>query len=56
LLKGILSFQKWFDVFGFQNVLCCRYFGLFWLRDCFGYFLKNWKNCFSNLLVTLLVR
>ncbi len=28
---GILRFQKWFDVdvFGYQNELCCRYFGLF---------------------------
>jgi hypothetical protein len=36
-------FQKWFDVdiLGFQIELCCRHFGLFWIGDCLGYFLKN---------------
>ncbi len=54
----ILRFQKWFDVnvLGFQNKPCCRAFGLFWLGDFWGYFLKNWVNFFSNLLVTLNVR
>jgi hypothetical protein len=45
---GILRFQKWFGVYilGFQIALCCTYFGLFWLGDLLGYFLKN-------ILVTL---
>ncbi len=30
------------DVLDFQIELCCRYFGLFWLGHCLGYFLKNW--------------
>jgi hypothetical protein len=53
---GISRFQKWFDVdvYGFQNELCCRYFGIFWLGDCLSYFLKNWVIFFSNLLVPLL--
>ncbi len=51
---GILRFQKRsdVDVLGFQIKICCRHFGLFWLGDCLGYFLKNWA-IFSNLLVTL---
>jgi hypothetical protein len=40
------------DVLGFQIKPCCRYFGLLWLGDCFGYFLKN-GAIFSNILVTL---
>jgi hypothetical protein len=55
LVVGILRFQKWFDadVLGFQIELCCRYFGLFWLGDFLGYFLKILGDFLSNLLVTL---
>jgi hypothetical protein len=51
-----LRFQMGFDVdvLGFQIEICCRYFDLFCLGDCLGYFLKNWAKLFSNLLVTLL--
>jgi hypothetical protein len=53
-IVGILRFQKQCDVnvLDFQIELCCRYFGILWLRDSLGYFLKNWA-IFSNLLVTL---
>jgi hypothetical protein len=39
------------------KVVQCRCFGFFnwpfWLGHFLGYFLKNWANYFSNLLVTL---
>ncbi len=55
IVARILGFQKWFDidVLAFQMKLCCRYFGIFWLGDCLGYFLNNWAIFFSKLLVTL---
>jgi hypothetical protein len=44
-------FQKWFDVdvLRFQIEFRGRYFGLFWLGDCLGYFK------ISNRLVTLFI-
>jgi len=52
---GHLRFQKMFDVdfFNFHIELSYRYFGLFWLGDCFGYFFQNLDKFFSNRLVTL---
>ncbi len=52
----IWRFQKWFDsdVLGFLIELCRRYFGLFWIGDCLGYFLKNWKKI-ANLLIALAI-
>jgi hypothetical protein len=53
----ILVSQNWFDVdiLHFQIQISfkfCKYFGIFGLGDCFGYFLQNWA-IFLNLLVTL---
>ncbi len=40
----IFRSQKWFyvDVFDIQIQLWCRYFNVFWLEVCFGFYKKNW--------------
>jgi hypothetical protein len=49
-VASILRFQKWLDVdiLDFQFELCNRYFGIFWFRDFWGYFLKNWAIFSQN--------
>ncbi len=55
-------FQKWFgvDVLDFQIELWYRYFGIFWLGNCFGHFFAKisqiyfsiiWSHCFLFLLL-----
>jgi hypothetical protein len=56
-VASILSFQKGFDVdvFGFEIELRCKYFGIFWLGNCFSYFSRKLGEIFSNLLVILVL-
>ncbi len=54
MAAGSSRFQKLFnlDVSDFQIKLWCSYFGLFWIRNYFGYFFQILGN-FFNHLVTL---
>jgi hypothetical protein len=47
---GILRFQERFDVdiLDLQIKLLCRYLGIFWLGNCFGYFLQNLGDFFQQ--------